>query len=184
MVSCIRYRYFGIELCAASLDQCFLAQEDQKKYNGPLPSDEIALFQLSSGLEFIHGKKLIHGSIKPSNILISSSPDPKIKLSDFGLTRKRWDEGSTSSGSVGGFQSSRFCWLAPELLHELNNKDSITDTTVIECTKSSDVFSTGSVLFYFYSRGSHLFGDQVNFILQNTQEGKQENLFRKSKSLK
>jgi serine/threonine protein kinase len=151
-----------MELCVASLDQLFLLADDPKKYNGPIPSDEQFGFQLISGLEFIHGKKLVHGSIKPTNILVSSSQDPQIKLSDFGLTTSRLDDGHTTKRVIRGFLSSRY-WLAPELLLTAESGDR-------PFTKESDIFSAGSVFFYFLSKGCHLFGD-IHEIIPNTLKG-------------
>jgi serine/threonine protein kinase len=159
-----------MEFYVASLDQYFLPKEDPKKYSGPIPSDEQFCFQLISGLQYIHGKRLIHGSIKPTNILISSSEnDPQIKLSDFGLTTtSRLNEGHTTQRSIGGFLSSRY-WLAPELL----------DCGQNEPTEESDIFSAGSVFFYFLSKGRHLFGDVIHKIITNTSEGIHANIFCK-----
>ena len=149
----------------ASLDQIFLPEEDPKKYNGPVSSDEQFCFQFISGLEYIHGKYLVHGSIKPTNILISSRKDPQIKLSDFGLTTSCLNEGHTTKRVISGFLSSRY-WLAPELLLIAESGD--------QFTKESDIFAAGSVFFYFLSEGCHLFGD-THEIISNTLKGIQKN---------
>jgi serine/threonine protein kinase len=167
-----------MEFCVASLDQLFLPEDDPKKYSGPIPSDEQFCFQLISGLQYIHEKGLVHGSIKPTNIFTSSSDkDPQIKLSDFGLTTtSRLNEGHTTQRSIGGFLSSRY-WFAPELLDPINNRQN-------KPTKESDIFSAGSVFFYFLSKGCHLFGDAIHKIIDNTQKGLHSNLFGKSKNYK
>jgi serine/threonine protein kinase len=159
-----------MELCVASLDQLFLPEADPKKYMGPVPSHEQFCFQFISGLEYIHGKNLVHGSIKPTNILISSSQDPQIKLSDFGSTTSRLNEGHITQSVICGILSSRY-WLAPELLE--------CDSSDRQCTKESDIFAAGSVLFYFLSKGCHLFGNTIRDILKNPGEGNQFNLFSK-----
>jgi serine/threonine protein kinase len=161
-----------MELCVASLDQLFLPEDDPKKYKGPIPSEEQFCFQLISGLEYIHGKNLVHGSMKPTNVLISSRQDLLIKLSDFGLTTSSLNEGHSTKRLIRGFLSSRY-WLAPELLEN--------DSTDGQSTKESDIFAAGSVFFYFLSKGCHLFEDATHEILKNTCEGNQFNLFSKFK---
>jgi serine/threonine protein kinase len=154
-----------MELCVASLDQLFLPEDDPKKYKGPIPSEEQFCFQLISGLQYIHEQNLVHGSIKPTNVLISSSQDPEIKLSDFGLTTSSLNEGHSTKRLIRGFLSSRY-WLAPELLEN--------DSTDGQSTKESDIFAAGSVFFYFLSKGCHLFGD-IHEIIPNTLKGIQKN---------
>ena len=44
--------------------------------------------QISSALEFMHSKDLVHRDIKPDNILVFHSDFSKVKLCDFGCTRK------------------------------------------------------------------------------------------------
>jgi serine/threonine protein kinase len=163
-----------MELCVASLDQLFLPEDDPKKYNGPIPSDEQFCFQLSSGLQYIHGKDLVHGSIKPTNIFISSSEDPQIKLSDFGLIKSGGNEGHKTNNAISDFLSSQY-WLAPELLEsESGDRQS---------TKESDIFAAGSVFFYILNKGCHLFGDTHEIIITNTRKGNQFNLFSKYRLL-
>ena len=75
-----------MELCSASLDQCFLVERDPKKYKGPLPPDADVLLQLAKGLEYIHSKGYTHNDVKvgwfgPESALIRSlrdllDPDP------------------------------------------------------------------------------------------------------------
>ncbi len=44
--------------------------------------------QVASALEFMHSKSLVHRDIKPENILIFDERFNKIKLMDFGMTKK------------------------------------------------------------------------------------------------
>lgn len=55
-----------------------------------LPENQCKLVvkQISSALEFIHSKNLVHRDIKPENILIFDEPLNKVKLMDFGMTKK------------------------------------------------------------------------------------------------
>jgi serine/threonine protein kinase len=131
-----------MELHVASMDQFFLPEDDPKKYNGPIPSEEQFCFQLISGLEYIHEQNLVRRSIKPTNVSISSRKDPQIKLSDFGLTTSSLNDGHSTKRLISGFPSSQYC-LAPELLE--------CDSTDGQSTKESDIFAAESVFFYFLS---------------------------------
>ena len=63
--------------------------------------------QIAEALEFSHQLDIIHGDIKPSNIILQ--PSGQIKLSDFGMARRASDP---TSGKIGGTPN----YLAPELL--------------------------------------------------------------------
>eukprot|EP00906_Rhabdomonas_costata_P011115 RCo015687 len=53
--------------------------------------------QIVDGLRFLHSEGVVHGDIKPSNVMLAS--DRKVKIVDFGLTVQPCfsDEGSTMS---------------------------------------------------------------------------------------
>ena len=60
-----------------------------------------------SGLQFLHSHGVIHGDIKPSNLLVDGQG--RVKLGDFGLARRASDEeGSLLKGTTK--------YMAPELL--------------------------------------------------------------------
>jgi eukaryotic-like serine/threonine-protein kinase len=60
-----------------------------------------------TGLDFLHSNSVIHGDIKPSNILVA--PPNRVKLGDFGLARRASnEEGSLLKGTTK--------YMAPELL--------------------------------------------------------------------
>ncbi|XP_029826801.3 serine/threonine-protein kinase SBK1 isoform X1 [Ixodes scapularis] len=49
---------------------------------------KIILRQIIPALEFMHSKELVHRDVRAENILIFSKDFTKVKLTDFGLTRK------------------------------------------------------------------------------------------------
>ena len=65
----------------------------------PMDLDQLRLVLANclTGLHFLHGNGVIHGDIKPSNILVA--PPNRIKLGDFGLARRASnEEGSLLEG--------------------------------------------------------------------------------------
>jgi serine/threonine protein kinase len=152
-----------MELCAASLDQVFLKDDDPRKYNGPkLPHHLVVFFELASGLEYIHSKNLIHRDIKPQNVLIfinSNGDKVTMKWADFGLSRSVNERGTyTMKSAIKGTRK----WLAPELLEILENKKEIGRGTV-----KSDVFLLGLVFGYLLLNGQHLYGpDESSAIMK------------------
>jgi serine/threonine-protein kinase len=67
----------------------------------------VVLANCLNGLDFLHRNGVIHGDIKPSNILVA--PPNRIKLGDFGLARRASnEEGSLLKGTTK--------YMAPELL--------------------------------------------------------------------
>ena len=74
----------------------------------PMDLDQLRLVLANclTGLDFLHRNGVIHGDIKPSNILVAPS---RVKLGDFGLARRASnEEGSLLKGTTK--------YMAPELL--------------------------------------------------------------------
>ena len=156
-----------MELCAGTLqDVC------NKKYNGPpLPPDEIVLYQIACGVNYIHSKELVHRDIKPANILISLTDPVVIKIADFDHTKPTNENGSCSHSSTAGtprWYPAECFTNAPQNLRKIKNgkrRDSI----------KRDIFSTGLVFFYYLTRGHHLFGEHWK-IDRNIEENNPVNL--------
>ena len=86
---------------------------------------------IANGLAFMHSHRIIHGDIKPDNIMFSEDGAPKII--DFGLSKEKEHHQTTESTS---FMSGALLWMSPE-----RKKG--------ESTIKSDVHSLGLVIAYF-----------------------------------
>lgn len=104
-----------------------------------LPECQVKLIasQLASALEFMHSFKLVHQDIRPENVLIFKSNMNRVKLCDFGSTRK---EGTLlTKGHLISSSTTSTSLLAPELSYLLPQER-------YECHRSSDVWQMGILL--------------------------------------
>ncbi|XP_056396620.1 serine/threonine-protein kinase SBK1-like [Hyla sarda] len=88
--------------------------------------------QISSALEFIESKGLVHMDIKPENILVFHKDCHLIKITDFGLSQMK--------GTITNSKSGTRLFMAPEMRQLIDQ-----DTLVID--SSLDVWSFGVVLY-------------------------------------
>ncbi|KTW30630.1 hypothetical protein T552_00346 [Pneumocystis carinii B80] len=176
-----KFLYIALELCSASLYDII---ERSHEFSWLLMSMNVSdiLYQIASGIQYLHSLKIIHRDIKPQNILVAplyaNSDNNKdgeqvnrvrIMISDFGLCKKlEFDQNSfkvtTSqlSGTIG--------WRAPELFYEKMNVDKFQDISDLEINslnsfqnhkvgRAIDIFSMGCVFYYVLTNGMHPFGE-------------------------
>lgn len=89
--------------------------------------------QLCSALEFVHSKQLVHRDVKLENVLVFAPDFSKLKLCDFGETRK---EGTL----VGKVKCTWQPFLPPEQCDALRNEK-------FTCRRYSDCWQAAIVLF-------------------------------------
>ncbi|KAJ7432693.1 kinase-like domain-containing protein [Mycena latifolia] len=89
-----------------------------------------------SGVEYLHANDIVHGDIKPQNILVDGGVPC---ITDFGISRIIGQRGFTTS-SVGVPS-----YMAPELFFVLDGKAQ-EEAVNITITKSSDVYSFALVV--------------------------------------
>ncbi|XP_030646739.1 serine/threonine-protein kinase SBK1 [Chanos chanos] len=88
--------------------------------------------QVAIALDYLHSKKLVHRDIKPENILIFDKECRKVKLSDFGMTRRAGSPVKRVSGTIP--------YTAPELCDPSRQEGFCVDY-------STDVWAFGVLLF-------------------------------------
>lgn len=88
--------------------------------------------QLASALEFMHSKHLVHRDIKPENVLVMTPDFTRVKLMDFGMTRKHGGMVRKTNGSIP--------YTPPEVCEAVRNEN-------ILVSSSADVWALAVLLF-------------------------------------
>ncbi|KAG9343682.1 hypothetical protein JZ751_013060 [Albula glossodonta] len=88
--------------------------------------------QVTIALDYLHCKKLVHRDIKPENVLLFDRECRKVKLSDFGMTRRAGSPVKRVSGTIP--------YTAPELCDNSRREGFSVDY-------STDVWAFGVLLF-------------------------------------
>ena len=95
-----------MEFCSGGDLANFISQQRR-------PLDEskvIEMFtQMTSGLQYIHAKKILHRDLKPANIFLSSSMD--IKIGDFGISKSL-----SGTRQMANTFCRTPCYMAPEVI--------------------------------------------------------------------
>ena len=104
--------------------------------------------QVCAGLEYAHGKNVLHRDVKPSNIFLESSG--RVKLLDFGMARTQ-----ESNLTVAGLSPGTLTYMSPEQVRGE------------QVNEASDIFCAG-IVFYELATGTHPFaapGQNVGAVL-------------------
>jgi serine/threonine protein kinase len=106
--------------------------------------------KVAQGLWHLHNNShgtIIHGDLKPQNILLTDANSPK--LSDFGLAKRviAEDEGiSKTVRSREGELPGTWPYMAPEMFDIGDGKQPVT------ASRSTDIFALGMVFYYIFSQ--------------------------------
>jgi serine/threonine protein kinase/tetratricopeptide (TPR) repeat protein len=127
---------------------------------GPLPIEKVLRYssQISSALAHAHEKGVIHGDLKPLNIIVT--PNGEAKILDFGLARRsnpaEFDRKTLESAPADGDAApgGTFSYMAPE---------QIEGSDASACT---DIWSFGIVLYEMIT-GTRAFQGANLFLLCN-----------------
>lgn len=115
---------------------------ERLKQDGPMPAEEalgIAV-QICSGLEQAHQKGVVHGDIKPGNLILSRGQDgtPRAVVTDFGLAKMTR---SAPAPHVMSAHGGTLPYMAPELF------------SGVRASVASDIYALG-VLFHMVLTGA------------------------------
>ncbi|KAK2968108.1 hypothetical protein RJ640_003939 [Escallonia rubra] len=138
----------------------------RKRIPFSLPVAVDLMLQIARGMEYLHSKKIYHGDLNHSNILvkarnISSDGYLHAKVSGFGLSSSISLAQKTSSNQTGTLP---FIWHSPEVLAEQEQPGSVGNS---KHTEKSDVYSFGMICFELLTgkvpfEDGHLQGDKMS----------------------
>ena len=97
--------YLAIELCEVSLWSIFNEQSmfsKRMQFKDILKQREFTK-QLLEGVKFLHSQQIVHGDLRPKNVLFDY--DGLLKITDFGLAQKVSFEDDSFSWQHGMFLS-------------------------------------------------------------------------------
>lgn len=143
----------------------------RKSFPFSLPAAVDIMLQIARGMEYIHSRKIYHGDLNPSNILLkarSSSTEGYFhaKISGFSLSSIKV---SVRSPATKGDES--VIWYAPEVLAELERQTDQKCSS--KYSEKADIYSFGMLCFEILTgkvpfEDSHL---QGNKIIRNIRAG-------------
>ncbi|XDG09232.1 hypothetical protein ABKA04_008847 [Annulohypoxylon sp. FPYF3050] len=136
-----------------------------------------AITQLLLGLEIMHSYGIVHRDLKPENILVvSKTPEVKVKITDFGISKRLSCYGTTVLGTFGiGTEK----YKAPEVLVSSQRKRKPDMPANIESrhfyTNKADLWSLGCVIFRMANK-TELFACDAELENKETAKSKIENV--------
>ena len=125
---------FGIvfRLEGSALDECL------ENLSYPINTTEKVrlLMRISRGIARLHAAGIVHGDLKPANVLLSEHEPPEVRIADFGLSdvRERDSTGGTSI-LITTHQQGTVAYSAPEML-KTGGKNEVT-----RANRKTDVFA-------------------------------------------
>ena len=114
------------EYCNCSLYD-FMRNYHKIKTNIPINQIKKIIYQISSGLNYLHSHNIMHRDLKPENILMIANNN-KIKIADFGSAK----EIKNKNGNFTDYICTRW-YRAPECVLKSKNYDEKVDIWALGC---------------------------------------------------
>ncbi|XP_044004137.1 probable serine/threonine-protein kinase kinX [Aphidius gifuensis] len=125
-----------------SLELILFKDKYKKLYNLNEKDKDNIVIQLSQALSYIHhgDVQIVHGDIKPGNILITSNLT--VKLCDFGMSKLyQYAETVTGYSVVGNTLGGTYAYMPPEMITHRQKKPTV----------ASDIWAFGCTVLEIYN---------------------------------
>ncbi|KAG7090193.1 hypothetical protein E1B28_011797 [Marasmius oreades] len=110
------------------------------------------VYDIASGVLYLHSKKIVHGDLKGVNILIT--PDERACIGDFGLSRVADTHALRMTSSTTIYSKGTTRWLSPELLKSDPPCPSSTSSDIYAFACVCYEIFMGNVPFYELAEGA------------------------------
>ncbi|KAL0324230.1 UNVERIFIED_CONTAM: Light-sensor Protein kinase [Sesamum calycinum] len=137
--------FLVMELMSKNLGACIKEHSGQRNripFSIPVAVD--IMLQIARGMEYLHSRKIYHGDLNPSNVLLKAKHASiggfQAKITGFGMTSVM----SSTARSPKPTGVDLDIWLAPEVLAEIGQPDIKCST---KYTDKADVYSFGMLCF-------------------------------------
>ncbi len=150
--------YLIVDLCEQTLDE-YVRSENNLQING-----RRIIFEVLTGLKFLHDHGILHGDLKPSNVLVDV--DGHMRLADFGISRVLNEDKTTLHTDAPETEG----WMAAEIIENINKEDKG------RYKRKSDIQPAGMIAFFILTKGEHPFGSTFYDRMTNILNGNPVNL--------
>lgn len=118
---------FGKTQLKIALELCFITLNEEVKRKALKINPITVVKKCIAGVKFLHERNIVHGDLKPTNILLDRGD--VVKISDFGISYEI-PSGATSVTVETVIMGSRG-WMAPEQLSLFGNDVQVTKPKVV-----------------------------------------------------
>ncbi|KAI9193639.1 kinase-like domain-containing protein, partial [Polychytrium aggregatum] len=106
----------------------------------PLSEKVRLLYQVASGMAYLHGNNIVHGDLKSLNVLLDGTFSAVV--TDFGMSRTKHTSASANRTRRDQPTGGTLEYMAPEMLD---------DETMAGSSKATDVYAFGITLYEVFS---------------------------------
>lgn len=149
--------FYGVYFLESPLRQICLVSPWMENGNltiylrtNPHAPREPLIYDIASGLAYLHRENIIHGDLKGTNVLVSRNGDACI--TDFGLSSVFTSNTIAYPDGISSITGCTYRWLAPEFLSNISRR-----------SKPGDIWAFGCVCYEALTRKAPFYECQTDY---------------------